>query len=86
MERKRLHGKISSGMFPNERIVVVDDYQGRKFSLMIPDYAVEPSNESEGQIEVRLVETKNDLALIQLPGEVFGTTRTITVYNEQLRT
>ena len=84
MAKILLRGKLTSGMFPNERVVVIKDHLGREWTLIVPDYVVRDLGK-EGFIEVQLIEKGPNVALVRLPGEVFGSARTVTVAESQLR-
>ena len=79
-----LRGRLTSGMFPNERFAVIKDHTGRGRTLVVPDYVVHNLGE-EGFIEVQVVERGSKVALVSLPGEVFGSARTVTVDESELK-
>ena len=84
MDKFLLKGKLTSGMFPNERCAVVKDHMGRGWALIVPDSVVHNLGE-EGFIEVQVVERGGKVALVRLPGEVFGSARTVTVDESELK-
>ncbi len=79
----RLRGRVLAGMFPNEKVVLVSDVNGQFFSVLVPEYAVTAVGE-DGLIDVRVLAEGDDVFLVQLPGEVFGAGRVITVRDSQL--
>jgi len=79
----RLRGKLTAGMFPNERVVVIEDFEGHKYALILPEDMVVVQG-PDGLIEVRLVAQDKSRALVRLPGEVMGPDRTVTVRKDQL--
>ena len=88
MDKVLLRGRLTRGMFPNERYAVIKDHKGRGRTLVVPDYVVHNLGESEGEegfIEVQLIEDGGKLALVRLPGEVFGSARTVTVDESELQ-
>lgn len=84
MAKFLLRGKLTSGMFPNERFVVIKDYAGREWTLIVPDYVVRDLGKEEF-IEVQVIERGGKVALVRLPGEVFGSARTVTVDESELK-
>ena len=86
MAKLLLRGRLTSGMFPNERCAVIKDHKGRGRTLVVPDYVVHNLGEGkEGFIEVQLIERGGNVALVRLPGEVFGSARTVTVDDSELQ-
>ena len=81
MARFLLRGRLERGMFPDESVVVVTDFQGRIVSIVVPDTAID---RHEGSVEVRVLERNDDLALVRLPGESFGPS-VITVRDSDLK-
>ena len=79
----RLRGRVSAGMFPNEKVVLFADVNGESFSVIVPEYAVTVVGE-DGLIDVRVLAEGDNVFLVQLPGEVFGAGRVITVRDFQV--
>ena len=85
MKRSLLKGEVKQGMFPDERVVLFSDHQGKKFSIIVQDSAVTNIAGGLGLVEVRVIDEKGDVALVMLPGEVLGASRTLTVRNTDLQ-
>ena len=66
-----LSGKISDGMFPNERAVEFTDSQGEPITVLA-DSSLLVSRDGQQYLKVRLIDRKNGNALVLLPGEVYG--------------
>ena len=84
MGRQLLKGTVSEGMFPTERSVAFEDHLGNAVSLIIPASAIIQLTDGTF-IPVRLVDSDGGLALILLPGEVFGAGKLVTVQGSELR-
>jgi hypothetical protein len=79
----RLLGRASDGAFPNERMVVVQDYSGTEAALLVQaSRVIERGNQVA--VEVTVLSTEGDLSLVRLPGELITSGRTLSVKNSQL--
>ncbi len=78
-----LRGTVSAGMFPTEAIVVFNDSDGREIGFIAPRNHIVHEREGRAAVRVRVLESKDGLVLIELPGEVYGE-REVTVTAEQL--
>ncbi len=79
--RYLLRGIVARGMFPNERSVVVSDHAGQELTLLVDDGLVV---DDKGLVEVVVLQARDRLALVRLPGEVYGPGNIITVNDSQL--
>jgi hypothetical protein len=75
-----LLGKTTPGQFDSEATVTFKDFKGRTVSLIAPTSKVQGQ-----QVTVRVLATEGDFILIELPGEVFGGGREVTVHKSQIR-
>lgn len=75
MAQFRLRGNVSAGMFPQERILVLTDHQGRKYTLIVSDDQVH----EDGTITVHMLDEQGEAALVRLPGELIEAGRTLSV-------
>ena len=64
----KLRGEIEEGMFPNEVLLIVTDFQGAQHTLIVPKDVVEQFD-GAGTVWVRAIDASNGLVLIRLPGE-----------------
>jgi len=85
MKRSLLKGVVSEGMFPDERVFLITDHQGKKVSTIVQNSDVSNIHENRGTVEVRVVGEKGDLTLVMLPGEVLGTSRVLAVKNSDIQ-
>jgi hypothetical protein len=78
-----LKGRVSPGMFPQERAVLLTDFRGSQFTVLAQESEV---LERSGQqfVRVQLLGKGEGVALVAVPGEVFGAGRYISVKNEDL--
>lgn len=72
---------VSDGMFPNERAIVLTDYNGANYTLIVSADMIS----SDGVIRVRVIDERGGLALIRLPGEALGTSSLISVQRSELQ-
>jgi hypothetical protein len=86
-----LRCKISPGQFSEEYAVSARDYQNVQFSLFVNESFVEhecpeisEGVECNGRLLVIVLDEKQDLALIRLPGRTFENGSTVTVRDNQL--
>ncbi len=79
----RLRGKVSEGTFPNERVVLIQDYKGDNFALLVQAGRVQETGDN-GVIEVKALGTKDEYTLVRLPGELLSSGHTLSVKNSQL--
>jgi hypothetical protein len=86
-----LRCRISPGQFSGELAVSAQDFKDVKFSLFVDSAHVEhecpeigDGVECDGRLIVDILEQKQGLALIRLPGRTFGNGSTVTVRTSQL--
>jgi hypothetical protein len=84
LKRSFLQGHVKPGMFSDERVVVFTDYQGNKALSIVQTPDVATTREGQASIEVRVLDTSDDLTLVMLPGEVLSPSRTIAVRTSEL--
>jgi hypothetical protein len=81
---------ISTGQFSEEVAVSGQDYAGAQYSFFISrkfvEFEGEPARgcEVDGWLRVRVLDRKQDLVLVRLPGRTFENGSTITVHQTQL--
>ena len=76
-----MRGTVSDGMFPNERAIVLTDHSGETYTLIVSADIVS----SDGVIRVRLIDEREGIALVRLPGELLGAGRMISVQRSELQ-
>jgi hypothetical protein len=83
---------ISSGQFSDEVAVEGRQFDGKLFSLIVPDDFVDAEGQSigmdeavEGWIRADKIERKDDLVLVRLPRHTFQNGPFVTVTSKQLR-
>lgn len=84
-----LRCEVSAGQFPTEAAILGKDYNGEEFSLFVPLDCVRPDKGLgdewiNGNVQVDTLDSRDDLSLVELPGQTFNNGRTITVRNDQL--
>jgi hypothetical protein len=91
MNRTRWLDCIASpGQFRDEFAVHGKDFNGREFSLFVSRNFVkcqqEPAADDEvpARLQILLLDQRDELCLIRLPGNTFDNGSTITVYEYQL--
>ncbi len=90
MESPWLRCKVSPGQFSEEYVVEAKDFQNNGFSLFVPDSLVECDHEptedesTEGWLQVKVLDQRDNLALIHLPRTPFENGPTVTVERGQL--
>lgn len=77
---------ISPGQFSGEFVVEAKDFQGHGFSLFVPDSVVEYDDERGGRgwMQVDVMGTEGDLALVRLPRAPLENGPTVTVRTSEL--
>ncbi|MEX0783636.1 MAG: hypothetical protein WD557_13410 [Dehalococcoidia bacterium] len=85
METAKLHGQLDDGLFQAERLLTFTDCTGKEVAVVVPASRLTPTGEHRGTITVRLLGSKGDLWLVELPGEVHGAGREVTVRGSQLQ-
>lgn len=85
-----LRCEVSSGQFGTEAAIRGQDYSGEGYSLFVPVAAVRPSEGLgddwiNGEVLVEILQSRDGLSLVELPGQTFNNGRTITVRNDHLR-
>lgn len=82
---------VSPGQFTGEYAISSHDHVGGQFSLFVDSSFVEhecgdisEGVECEGRVQVMVLEEKQGLALIKLPGRTFANGSTLTVKSSQL--
>lgn len=83
-----LRGHFERGLFPDEAFVTFSDHSGHEVSLVAPSSLVRQTGD-QAYVEVRVLESREGLVLVQLPGEVYGsnggmTGREVTVSKDLL--
>ena len=83
-----LRCEVSAGQFPAEAAIRGNDHNGEEFSLFVPLDRVRPDKGLgddwiSGNVQVEVLDSRNDLYLVELPGETFNNGRTITVRKDQ---
>ena len=79
LSKFRLKGRLSEGMFPNERLVIVRDYSGQERTLIAPDTSV-----LGNAILVKLIDKSGDAVLVRLPGDLLDSGRVLSVRESEL--
>jgi len=88
--RAKLRCRISAGQFSSECAIVVQNFNGRSFSLFAPKteltYDEAPTDENcvEGWIAVDVLNREGNLYLIRLPQTTLESGRFLTVRAEKL--
>lgn len=72
---------VADGMFPNERAIVLTDHSGDTYTLIVQADVIS----SDGVIQVRVIDVRDGVALIRLPGEVLGAGSVISVQRSELQ-
>jgi len=87
---KWLNCSASQGQFREEVAIQGHDFNGHDFSLFTSRQFVrwerEPTNENEvpARLQILLIEKRDNLCLIRLPGRTFDNGSTVTVRHDQL--
>lgn len=77
---------INPSQIPNEYSVSGKQYNGRDFSVLVPQEAVSTtSNEGIGLMKVEVVAQRDDLVLVRLPAQSLETGHHVTVDARTLR-
>jgi hypothetical protein len=71
-------------MFPDERVFVVEDNQGRVVSTLLPSSDVTGVQDDHGFVEVRVLGEDGEFSIVMLPGEVLSPSRTLAVRSVDL--
>lgn len=79
MAEWKLRGKVNEGMFPNERVFVVTDNGGNQYAVIVPEEFIDGST-----IRVNVIESRDGLSLVTVPGEHLDLGRTISVSDSEL--
>ncbi len=85
-----LRCQVSPGMFSGEVAVRGIAADGAEFSLFVSDEFVESETPVHGDgpvdgwLLVELLDRKNDLVLVRLPGQAFENGQTVTVRNSHV--
>jgi hypothetical protein len=72
-------------MFPDERVLLITDHQGKKVSTIVQNSDVTNIHDNSGAVEVRVVGVQGNVTLVMLPGEVLGSSRVLAVNNSDLQ-
>lgn len=83
-----LRCEVSAGQFPTEAAIKGEDYSGEEFSLFVPRQCVRPDaglcdEWISGMVRVEILDARNNLSLVELPGKTFNNGSTITVRDDQ---
>lgn len=78
----RLRGHVQAGMFPNERVFIVRDYNDQRFVVIVPDSFVE-EREGVATILVRVLDRARGISLVRVPGEALDS-NTLSVADSAL--
>ena len=76
---KMLRGKISVGMFPDEKVVTINDSSGIGIVLVASASLI-----SGDSVRVQVIDSQDGKSLVLLPGDVLGSGRTVTVRDTEL--
>lgn len=84
-----LRCEVSAGQFPTEAAIKGKDYSGEEFSLFVHLRCVRPAEGLGddwigGTVQVQILDSRDGLSLVELPGKTFNNGRTITVNDGQL--
>ena len=79
-----LKGTISKSMFPSEAVISFRDASGNDVAVVAPRELLASCPGAEAALRVRLVQAADGLRLVELPGEVYGGGRFVTVHEAQL--
>ncbi len=79
----RLVGRVSDGMFPNERTFIVTDHNGETLIVIVPEAFVE-EHDGIPSIEVRVLGSAHGVSLVRVPGEPLEAPRTVYVAEKDL--
>jgi len=71
---------VSEGMFPEERSVSFQASDGCKIELFVTDRRIR-----DNKLEIRILEEKNGLSLIELPAEPLNESAVLTVRSDIIR-
>lgn len=71
MDKVWIEAEIREGLFPNERLIIVRDFTGNEVGSFVPSDMIQHDGQ-RAEIEVQLLDVRDDLALILLPGEEAG--------------
>ena len=85
-----LQCEVSAGQFPTEAAIRGKDCRGEEFALFVPirfvrSTAALGNDWISGDVQVEVLDSRDDLSLIELPGQTLTNGRTITVHKRQLR-
>lgn len=69
--------------FPNERGVLFHDSTGAPVNAIVPERVV-IHRDGKSYVRVKLIQSEKGLAMIFMPGELFGSGRMVTVCNDQV--
>jgi hypothetical protein len=69
--------------FPNERGVLFHDSTGATVNAIVPDRVVIHRN-GKSYVRVKLIQSDKGLAMVFMPGELFGAGRMVTVDDSQV--
>lgn len=84
-----LQCEVSAGQFSTEAAIRGRDYSGEEFSLFVPARCVRPETGLgddwiSGKVLVEVLQSRDGLSLVELPGQTFNNGRTITVRDDQI--
>lgn len=79
----RLRGRVSDGMFPNERAFIITDHNGETLIVIVPETFI---TEYDGipSLEVRVLGSAQGVSLVRVPGEPLEASRTVYVAEKDL--
>ena len=78
-----LLGRVSDGMFPNERAFIVTDHNGQTLVVIVPETFVS-DHDGTPTIQVRVLGSAHGVSLVRVPGEPLDASRTFSVPDENL--
>lgn len=84
-----LRCEISAGQFPTEAAIRGADFNDEEFSLFVPLQRVRPNKGLgdewiRGNVQVKLLDSRDGFSLVELPGQTFNNGRTITIRADQV--
>ncbi|MYB40780.1 MAG: hypothetical protein F4X76_01035 [Chloroflexi bacterium] len=86
-EHRLLSGTVSDGMFPTERTIVFEDFEGNTVSVIASERLVIEDSDC-GFVRVMLIEAQDESGrvVVLLPGDVYGAGQYAAVRASDLKT
>lgn len=85
-EHRLLSGTVSEGMFPTERTVVFEDFEGNTVSVIASDrLVIEGSDGCFVRVMLVAAQDEHGRAVVLLPGDVYGAGQYAAVRASDLR-